>query len=316
MAKKENAFVWLLMKSDHYYPGLLASVSSFRFYDTTAKLVLMITEDVYKSLPKEKFRTLLELFDRIVQVPYITAKTKPLRTKKQQKIYTWIDDSFTKWNMLLLVDYAKVCFIDADVVTLKNIDEVFLEQTPAAVFKSSYEKLPDAYNDAQHGNIITPKQIRQGLKNGFVATAYMIVLTPSIQDHVNICEMIHTRQPYGHRGCFYGHDEQAISEYMSLYKKGPKANWTALSPQYGFNIGKYHMLKPGEQPYIIHYINHPKPWIMEDDYLDLDVWWFYAELAGLKRLKPEKNECYMCKYFPSDKHASTSNHSYTDHVEK
>jgi hypothetical protein len=46
-------------------------------------------------------RRLLTVFDRVVDIPYLTATCIPLRTAKQQAMYsTWKEISFTKWNAL------------------------------------------------------------------------------------------------------------------------------------------------------------------------------------------------------------------------
>ena len=308
MGEKTNAFVWLLMLGEDYLPGALVSAHSFRRVETKAGLVVMVTPDIS---PEAK-KILSEVFDSVVDVPYIEVKTKPMRTQKQSEVYnSWISKSYTKWNVLGLVDYFKVCFIDADLVTLKNIDELFDLPAPAAIFKSSYAKLLDPYKNPKHGSTISKKQIWQGLTTpSFVATAYMILLSTSKEYLDGLIKMITAAQPYGFPKCYYGHDEQSISHYLSCYKEGPQLEWTAMDPMYGFNIGKYVMLQKGQAPRVIHYINNPKPWVMEDSWHDLDIWWSIArdmkvEWTHLKihhKFLKDKNSsvCYICKKFRPD----------------
>lgn len=314
----KNAFVWLLMLGDDYLAGALVSAWSFRKQSTKNDLVVMVTPDI-----SQDTRDILgKVFDFIVEVPYIEAKSTPMRTQKQSKVYdTWISKSYTKWNALSLTSYEKVCLIDADVVTLYNIDELFDLRAPAAVFKSSYQKLFDPYRNPIHGQVIKPPQIWKGLtKPSFVATAYMIVLPTSLKHYNGLVGMLKETEIFGFKNCFYGHDEQAISHYFSCYKKGPRFSWTAIDPKYGFNIGKYHMLKKGEVPYIIHYINHPKPWVMKDTWSDLDVWWSICREMNFipwDKLKidqekiKEKNatECYVCGQF---RKSVFKQHAYLD----
>lgn len=318
MEKKEskNAFVWLLMMSEDYLAGVLVSAYSFRKKNTKHDLVIMVTPDI-SDYAKVLLKT---IFDHLVVVPYIEVSSKPMRTQNQSKIYdSWISKSYTKWNILSLTKYDKVCMIDADLVILKNIDELFELKVPAAVFKSSYEKLYDPYKNPKHGDVIKPYKIWKGLttKPSFVATAYLMVLPTSMKYYEGLKKMINGKKPYGFPNCFYGYDEQSISHYLSCYKKGPKLDWYAIDPRYGFTIGKYHMLKKGEVPYAIHYVNIPKPWLMKDSWPDLDIWWSLARRMNISWDKVtilekinEKNaeECYVCKKFRKTPY----NHQYSD----
>ena len=305
MEENKYAFVWLLMIGEDYLPGVLVSAQSFRRVETNADLVVMVTPDISRTSKK----ILSGMFNAVIDVPYIEVKTKPIKTQKQYKIYnSWISKSYTKWNILGLVNYFKVCFIDADLVALKNIDELFDLSIPAAVFKSAYTRLIDPYKNPKHGSVIDKSQIWQGLtKPSFVATAYIIVLPTSKKYLDGLINMITTNQPYGFENCYYGHDEQSISHYMSCYKEGPQLNWTAIDPMYGFNIGKYDMLKKGQAPKVIHYINKPKPWVIENIWPDLDIWWSLARSMQVNwsllnihhKFLTDKNSsvCYICKKF-------------------
>jgi lipopolysaccharide biosynthesis glycosyltransferase len=306
--EETNAFVWLLMLGEDYLPGVLVSAYSFRRVGTKVDLVIMVTSDISTKAKK----ILLKVFDYVVDVPYIDVKTKPMRTQKQSEIYnSWINKSYTKWNVLGLDNYSKVCLIDADLITLKNIDVLFKLSAPAGVFKSSYGLLWDPYKNPKHGSIVSRKKIWKGLTNSsFVATAY-IVLLPTSKEYLNgLIKMITKIQPYGFSKCYYGHDEQSIAHYMSCYKYGPKLDWTAIDPVYGFNIGKYNMLKEGQAPKVIHYINKPKPWVAEDNWPDLDIWWSIARTMKVdwsylkinnKFLKGKNSSvCYICKKFRPD----------------
>ncbi len=274
MSEKKSAFVWLLMLGEDYLPGVIVSAHSFRMLKTVFELVIMVTPDI----SAEAKKILADIFDLVVVVPYIEVKTKPLRTTRQSEIYnSWISKSYTKWNVLGLVNYDKVCLVDADIVILKNIDDIFELNAPASIFKSSYTKLIDPYKNPKHGSKISKTQIWKGLTTpSFVVAAYMIVLPTSNIYLEGLIEMISKLQPYGFPECFYGHDEQSISHYLSCYENGPQLDWTAINPVYGFNVGKYDMLEKGQIPRVIHYINKPKPWVTEDSWPDLDIWWSFA----------------------------------------
>lgn len=306
-SKKQSAFVWLLMLGDKYLAGALVSAFSFRKTSTKCDLVAMVTSDVSDFARKQ----LRKVFDDVVEVPYISVKSKPLRTQKQIETYPWIENSYTKWNCLKLINYQKVCMIDADFITLRNIDNLFELSAPAGIFVSPYTKLYNPYGDVEHGKTIGTQKIWKGLTRSFVPSAYLMVLPTSLKYHSGLMDMVNKFSPYGFPKCFYGHDEQSISHYMSCHKEGPKLNWSVIDPRYGFIIGKYQMLKKDQVPYGMHYINHPKPWVSNEEWSDLDIWWTLAQELSenhtidwknvdilVEKLSEDRSKiCYFCKTF-------------------
>jgi hypothetical protein len=69
------------MKGDSYLPGVQALGSSLRATGTVHDFVCMITPDVTKS-------KVVPHATRVVEVPYLTFKTKHMKTEKQRDMYT------------------------------------------------------------------------------------------------------------------------------------------------------------------------------------------------------------------------------------
>src|SRR5579872_796430 len=134
----EYAYYTLVMKGDNYIPGALVLGKSLREVKTKHKLICMVTEDV--SINGKEILKLV--YDQIVLVPYITGNCIPMPSQKQRDMYdNWINDSFTKWNILKIgEEYKKVLFVDADMIFLENCDHLFDLETPAAIFSLPWAK--------------------------------------------------------------------------------------------------------------------------------------------------------------------------------
>jgi len=128
-------YITLVMKGDAYVPGAVVVAHSLWLTGTKHDLLCMVTADV-----SEHARAQLRVvFTKVIEVPVIQFKCKRMRTAKQQQLYdSWIDVSFTKWNMLSLLDYKKLLFVDSDVVVLRNVDELFELSAPAGTFSSPW----------------------------------------------------------------------------------------------------------------------------------------------------------------------------------
>lgn len=311
-AKTGCAFVWLVMIGNSYVPGALVSAHSFKRVGSVHDLVVMVTDDIKEDERKQ----LGVVFDAVVGVKYLEFKSASLKTEKQVKTYSWIDKSYTKWNCLNLTQYNKVCIVDADLVALRNIDDVFELNVPAGIFASPYNKIYSPYGRPKHGSLVSASKVWKGLTlNSFVPNAYLMVLPTSEEYYKGLIDMIlecSNESGYGFSTCYYGYDEQSISHFLSCYAKGPKLNWSAMDPKYGFNVGKYNMLLRGEAPLTLHYLSHPKPWVSKENWPDLDVWWALArDLKAVEnglcwdRLnidnvvlgRKDAKTCYYCKMF-------------------
>ena len=165
-----------------------------------------------------------------------------------------------------------------------------------------------------------------------------MVLPTSLEYGKGLVDMVHKLEgahgSYGFSTCYYGHDEQSIAHFLSVYDKGPRLDWRAVDPRYGFIIGKYGMLNGGgpwqsgqsiSVPYTIHYINHPKPWVSKEKWQDLDIWWAIAmefrdlnpgfswEGVNLNMGRMENvKRCYYCETFFPNKGVVNKPHRFTD----
>ena len=293
--KYDNAYVWLLMIGDRYLPGIIASICSVIEYQKLhINIVVMITADV----SEESIIALNKISDYIVVIDYLEHPTVKLKTDNQDKLYgSWINKSFTKWNCLRL-PFKKVLFLDADVIAMDNIDELFNMNTPAGPFNFSYcyplgnilnpyitkyNKGLDGY--PKHESLITKSMIRKAyLNDGYLATASPMLLKPCIKDFNKLWNMVLSKPKFGVTTNFSGFDEQAIMYYYSLYKNGPKLDWTNIHHRYNSISWKTNQLKK-ELPKIIHYTYDIKPWEMEIDLYEDLLRWYNILINGICKYK-------------------------------
>jgi len=100
-----NAYVWLLVRDDSYFPGIITSIYSTYLTSTPHEFVLMISDHI--TLNDHQLALLNSLDVRIIPV------------KELSPIYA------TKLHIYNLTDYEKIIFLDADTIVLRSIDHLF-----------------------------------------------------------------------------------------------------------------------------------------------------------------------------------------------
>lgn len=125
------AIATLVMGGNNYVPAAIALAKSLKQHIIARDidLVCLITDDVTDG------NVLLEHYHHVYKVDKITASDMPsLGGLTATKIYHWISDAPTKWNIFALDSYEKVLFLDADMVVLQDIYDLFSLDPPAAMF--------------------------------------------------------------------------------------------------------------------------------------------------------------------------------------
>lgn len=249
---KKLAYCTLIMKGDGYIPGALILGYSLKIFASPGiDIIAMVTSDVSK-----KGKRLLSTLFKVVEVPYLEYQSNPilLQTPKQKERYrTWLSASYTKWNMLKFHEYDKILFLDADVILVRNIDDIFDFNTPAAVFASPWSEsyfdpnphiskkkgYPDFYKKIKFGDSIPSSNILKAFNNkGHVLIGSSVLLSPKKRDYEEFIKMLNNNEPFGFK-VSSGNDEQVIAYFYYLKKK----KWTSLPPNLNTVAWKLHMLK-------------------------------------------------------------------------
>ena len=81
-------------------------------------------------------------------------------------MYNWIDKSFTKFNMLNLIEYDKVIQLDADMIAIRNLDELFELSTPAGICTgvSGREEENQRNEKRNHGRLLDEGTLQRSLR--------------------------------------------------------------------------------------------------------------------------------------------------------
>ena len=285
------AWVVLLMIGDGYLPGALVVASSFRRMKTVHDLVCMVTPEISASVRE----TLLQVYDRVVEVPYIEHSAKQFTSKKQVEMYAgWIDRSFTKWNCLKFTEYDKVIFVDADMVALVNCDDLFEMSAPAATYSNPWAypwKADRGLNnpyltcegkardcDFPHGSTVPPEAVHVAVKTGsFVGAGGLVLLEPSLSWFDALTTLINSEEVFGANfDTVSGADEVSIA----LTYANAGVAWTHLHQRYQAIPWKQEWVKNDVRIY--HYFGR-KPWHMDvAEWPDLNDWWDEANRVVAK----------------------------------
>lgn len=282
---RKNAYAWLFMKGDSYLPGVFVSIYSVLRTNPNADLIAMVTADVSAHAREMLKKVATHLFD----IPYISFKSKPLRTERQRELYsTWIAQSYTKWNALAL-PYEKVVLVDADTVITENVDELFTLTAPAAPMAIPYLKpygnVPSMYKGEvgldgypPHGTVLDINYINDALnKFSLVPISTPALVEPSMEDYSEYLHTVAAMQPFGFPKCNNGFDEQSIAYFYANIKKKP---YTVIHQRYNIFPWKDGFTFNGDIPRVLHFFSDTKPWMVAyDKYPDVTTWYKMAGAA-------------------------------------
>jgi len=305
-----NMVVTLLMKGKQpglgYLPGVLTLGYSLLLHRTNPNdysIGIMIDEATSKEV--ETMAALGDIYGpNIFTVPYIEAKVRPLVTARQQELYApWIERSFTKWNCLLMSNYEKVLFLDADTLVLRDIGGVFEKKTPSADFKlyfSSSRSWGGIYypyaRGMKDGDVVDIgpdfTRLSQGLSVGHVMGAGVVLLSPDRKVYEQVLKELSEAPPegYGYGGISAPDEQALVRAYMRLNQV-----WYNLDSEYQVVPRFAYAYQEITRPKILHFIGG-KPWDTANynkGYADIDLWWSYVDKIILDTLLGSNIKKYM-----------------------
>lgn len=113
----KNAYATLL-SSDDYLPGVLGLKYSLEISNATYPFFVIVTDNLSKE-------TLNSLKEKKINYYFF-----PTRSYKTTNIWS---KTINKFYIFFLTQYDKILFLDADIIVLKNIDNLFLNKTPCFI---------------------------------------------------------------------------------------------------------------------------------------------------------------------------------------
>lgn len=270
----KNAVVWFLFGGERYVPGIITSIYSVKRFNPLADLVVMVTNDV----PKTARETIMHYATHLFEIPYLSFPGKfRMQQKMMGKYGSWIDKSFTKWNLLAL-PYEKAFLLDADVIAKKDISEIFNKTAPSAVFAKpmssiTTNKMPIDYSIED--SKLTPTIAKWILSHSdaFGAAASSILVAPNMDDYKEFLLAMENFKPLSLLN-ETGADEQSITYFYSMVKK---ITWTTLGPKW--NTVPWFKKYADPNPILLHFMSKEKPWE-----IDINEWPDVAEWVDMYKL--------------------------------
>ncbi|KAL6166251.1 glycogenin glucosyltransferase [Exserohilum turcicum] len=216
----EDAYITLLM-SDSYLPGAAVLAHSLRDAGTTKKLAVLATLD---TLSADTVAELKALYDYVIPVERI-------RTANPANLYLMgrpdLAFTFTKIALWRQTQFRKLVYLDADVVALRALDELFdIEASFAAAPDIGW---PDAFNSG------------------------VMVITPDMGEYWALQTMAATGDS------FDGADQGLLNQY---FEHRP---WQRLKFTYNCTPNAEYQWEPAYRYYkrdiaAVHFIGKNKPW--------------------------------------------------------
>ncbi|MCW5891142.1 MAG: hypothetical protein KIT14_11410 [bacterium] len=259
LAPERYAFATLLMGGESYLPGCLVVGAALRWHLRTPATLVCLVDD---SVPAEARDALARVYDRVALVPRLRAHDSSYPPELLSDAYR---DMYTKLHLFdaELFPYARVCFVDADLLPLRCFDHLFTLDVPAAVIESVDATSQYAYihhmHGVRHGAPVPPAileptsadDVTGGINSG------LLVLAP---DRARFEDMVarirrpmpewgeHHRELYA-RGIRYGFPDQHFLQVEF------QQAWTAIDPR--FNS----MRTDIPHSFGVHWTIGRKPWL-------------------------------------------------------
>ncbi|PSN67661.1 nucleotide-diphospho-sugar transferase [Corynespora cassiicola Philippines] len=219
-SQPEDVYATLLL-SDSYLPGAAVLAHSLRDGGTTRKLAALVTVE---TLSADTITQLRALYDYVIPVA-------PLRNPNPANLFLMgrpdLSYAFTKIALWRQTQFRKIVYLDADVVALRSLDELFDIDAPFAAAPDV--GWPDAFNSG------------------------VMVLTPDMGEYWALQTMAAAGDS------FDGADQGLLNQYFE------NRNWHRLKFTYNVTPNAQYQWEPAYRYYkrdisAVHFIGKNKPW--------------------------------------------------------
>jgi alpha-N-acetylglucosamine transferase len=258
LGPERYAYVSLLMAGDGYLPGCLAVAAALRWHVQARAALVCLVDD---SVSQEARAALGRVYDRVETVPRLRAHESSYPADLLAESYR---DVYTKLHVFDagLLPYARVVFVDADLLPLRCFDHLFTLAAPAAVIESVHPTSQYAYvrhmHGVRHGDPVPPAILEVESSDDITGgiNAGLLVVQPARAAFLDMVDRIARPMPeWGprhrrlyERGIRYGFPEQHFLQ-VDLQEQ-----WTAIDPR--FNC----MRTDVPHSFGVHWTIGRKPW--------------------------------------------------------
>jgi glycogenin glucosyltransferase len=234
--KKENYAYISIITSDDYLPGLLVLHKTLINTGTEYPFLVLLTSDVstYTISILEKQNIQYKVIDSIINNP-----------TDVDKKHRWFS-TYSKLHVFNQTQYDKIVYLDADILVLKNIDELFKNPHMSATNASS---------------MLPSKSSRTYLNSG------IFVLEPSHELFGDMISKIGKIEKLESNGSLdrpkYGSDQDFLNAFYSGWVNDKKLHLFHYYLDEYNSLFNYSIKSDSVRPIsIIHYASYLKPWNM------------------------------------------------------
>ncbi|ODQ78723.1 glycosyltransferase family 8 protein [Babjeviella inositovora NRRL Y-12698] len=229
-----EAYVTILT-SDNYLPGALVLARSLRELGTTKKLVVLTTD-----LSDASTRFLGEVYDELIEVETLESSLfEQLHELNRPELFR----TYTKIALWKLTQFSKIVYLDADLLPVQNIDELFdIELSPETKIAAAPDSgWPDIFNSG------------------------LFVTLPDLSVYSGLIDL--SEEP---NASFDGADQGLFNEYFHSGENTPN-RWHRLPFIYNVTPSSGYQYSPAYKRFqkdikAVHFIGVNKPWLTRDGY--------------------------------------------------
>ena len=154
----KNAFVTVIFSGEAYLPGIFALGYSLRKTNTKHKLICMVQDkDEYSlnKINKDKIDEINKIYDLVIGMDIIQKNFESKFFKENEIFYNKIKYYCTKNNILGLLEYEKIIYLDASCIVNENIDNIFELYNKSTYVCNNYLNEWNLTNNMSlHGNFL------------------------------------------------------------------------------------------------------------------------------------------------------------------
>ena len=224
-----------VLSTDDYLEGVLVLDYNLKQLFTRYPLLCLINESI-----SDRTKKILEYFD----IKYKVVKSISYSSSSYER---W-NYTFDKLNVFSLTEYDKVIYLDSDFLILKDIDNLF--KIDRFTMTSDIPFNEDKLNSA------------------------IMIVRPNMDDYNGLVEFV---KYYDEHKVDNVGDQNIINDFFrgrNVFSLDSSYNEMRLISEEVENIDGINMHKCGiitpdvKDPVIVHYINQPKPFMVDANYMD------------------------------------------------
>lgn len=236
--KNKYSFISVL-STDNYLKGLLVLFFSYKKTKSKYPFLVLLTPNISK-------KTILIL--KKFNIPYEILSEDIGNPTDVNRKHRWFK-TYSKLSIFNQTKYSKIVYLDADMLILKNIDELFLKPHMSAT---------------NAGGMLPRKKSWKHLNSG------LMVIRPSSKIFKDMISKIGKIENIESGGTKFtpksGSDQDFLNSYYSKWKQNKKLHLDHKYNMIHYYIDEYfkffgYSFKSKKRPiYIIHYASYLKPW--------------------------------------------------------